>query len=251
ADQFERANGSTYRELEIALPRELTAEQRLELVQDFVRQEAGERHAWSFAIHNPKASIDGGEQPHAHIMMSQRVNDGIERTPEQYFRRYNARYPERGGAKKDSGSLTLTQQKEQLRELRKRWEVKHNEHMRKHGFERGFIDCRTLKEQGIERRPEVHLGFEAAGRLDDAQRHDIMQKRSEPDYSRHLEQARTVGHDIREWLDTPVKQHELVRRLQHDVAREHGFDMRDRVSRQNRTEPERVKSPSRGFSMGF
>ena len=197
ADQFERANGSTYRELEIALPRELTPEQRLELVQDFVRQEAGERHAWSFAIHNPKASIDGGEQPHAHIMMSQRVNDGIDRTPEQYFRRYNARYPERGGAKKDSGSLTLTQQKEQLRELRKRWEVKHNEHMRKHGFERGFIDCRTLKEQGIERRPEVHLGFEAAGRLDDAQRHDIMQKRSEPDYSRHLEQARTVGHDMR------------------------------------------------------
>ncbi len=45
ADQFERANGSTYRELEIALPRELTPEQRLELVQDFVRQEAGERHA--------------------------------------------------------------------------------------------------------------------------------------------------------------------------------------------------------------
>ena len=39
ADQFERANGSTYRELEIALPRELTPEQRLELVQDFVRQE--------------------------------------------------------------------------------------------------------------------------------------------------------------------------------------------------------------------
>lgn len=115
ADQFERANGSTYRELEIALPRELTPEQRLELVQDFVRQEAGERHAWSFAIHNPKASIDGGEQPHAHIMMSQRVNDGIDRTPEQYFRRYNARYPERGGAKKDSGSLTLTQQKEQLK----------------------------------------------------------------------------------------------------------------------------------------
>ncbi|WP_349304551.1 hypothetical protein, partial [Escherichia coli] len=28
-------------------------------------------------------------------------------------------------------------------------------------------DVMTLKEQGIERRPEVHLGFEAAGRLDD------------------------------------------------------------------------------------
>ncbi|MGK3409301.1 hypothetical protein ACSLOF_26445, partial [Escherichia coli] len=42
--------------------------------------------------------------------------------------------PDRGGAKKDSGNLTPTQQKEQLRELRKRWEVKHNEHMRKYGF---------------------------------------------------------------------------------------------------------------------
>ncbi|WP_306342000.1 MobA/MobL family protein, partial [Escherichia coli] len=98
------------RELEIALPRELTAEQRLGLVQDIVRQEAGERHAWSFAIHNPNASIDGGEQPLAHFLLSQRVIDGFERTPELYFRRYNARYPERGGAKKDSGSLTLTQQ---------------------------------------------------------------------------------------------------------------------------------------------
>ncbi|MFL1873560.1 mobilization protein, partial [Escherichia coli] len=76
------------------------------------------------------------------------------------------------------------------------------------------------------------LGFDAAGRLDDAQRHASMQQRSDPDSSRHLEQARPVGHDIREWLDTPVKQHELVRRLQHDVAREHGFDMRDSVSRQ-------------------
>ncbi|PAP02425.1 mobilization protein, partial [Salmonella enterica subsp. enterica serovar Kentucky] len=31
-----------------------------------------------------------GYLPHAHIMMSQRVNDGIERSPVQYFRRFNA-----------------------------------------------------------------------------------------------------------------------------------------------------------------
>ncbi len=42
ADQFERANGSTYREIEIALPRELTPDQRIELVQDLcVRLENG------------------------------------------------------------------------------------------------------------------------------------------------------------------------------------------------------------------
>lgn len=116
ADAFERANGSTYREIEIALPRELNEAQRLALVRDFVKQETGDKHAWSFAIHNPKASIDGGEQPHAHIMMSQRVNDGIERSPEQYFRLYNAKFPVRGGARKDSGhNLTPTEQKQVLK----------------------------------------------------------------------------------------------------------------------------------------
>ena len=42
ADEFERKNGSTYREIEIALPRELTLQQRKELVQTFVEQELGE-----------------------------------------------------------------------------------------------------------------------------------------------------------------------------------------------------------------
>lgn len=100
ADTFERANGCTYREIEIALPRELKPEQRLELVRDFVRQEIGDRHAYQFAIHNPKAAIAGGEQPHAHIMFSERMNDGIDRDPQQYFKRANSKAPERGGAKK-------------------------------------------------------------------------------------------------------------------------------------------------------
>lgn len=35
ADEFERVNGATYREIEIALPRELTPDQRRELVRGF------------------------------------------------------------------------------------------------------------------------------------------------------------------------------------------------------------------------
>lgn len=100
ADTFERANGCTYREIEIALPRELTPAQRLELVRDFIQQEIGDRHAYQFAIHNPKAAIEGGEQPHAHIMFSERLNDGIERDPQPYFKRANTKNPERGGAKR-------------------------------------------------------------------------------------------------------------------------------------------------------
>lgn len=100
ADEFERKNGTAYREIEIALPRELTREQRIELVEDFVQKELGDRHAYQYAIHNPPGAIDGKEQPHAHIMFCERINDGIERDPQQFFKRANSKSPERGGAKR-------------------------------------------------------------------------------------------------------------------------------------------------------
>ena len=102
ADEYERANGATYREIEVALPRELTAEQRRELVEDFIKQEIGENHAYQWAIHTPKAALEKGEQPHAHIMYSERTIDGLDRDPDQYFKRYNGKSPEKGGCKKDS-----------------------------------------------------------------------------------------------------------------------------------------------------
>jgi hypothetical protein len=45
ADRYERANGTAYREIEIALPRELNPEQRRGLVEDFIHQEISARHA--------------------------------------------------------------------------------------------------------------------------------------------------------------------------------------------------------------
>ena len=49
------------------------------------------------AIHRVGAD---GENPHAHLMYSERGNDGIERRAEQWFRRYNGKPPETGGARK-------------------------------------------------------------------------------------------------------------------------------------------------------
>ncbi|MFM4186814.1 MobA/MobL family protein, partial [Klebsiella quasipneumoniae subsp. similipneumoniae] len=86
----------------------------------------------------------------------------------QYFRRYNAKFPARGGARKDSGhNLTPTEQKQALNALRERWERTHTAQKKPYGSEQGIIDSRSLKAQGIDRKPEQHLGFEAAGRLDD------------------------------------------------------------------------------------
>ena len=153
SDRFERANGSTYREIEVALPRELDRTQRLELVRAFVRQEIGHRHAYSFAIHNPRAAIAGGEQPHAHIMFSERRLDGIERGPREYFRRYNAKAPERGGCRKES----YGGDREALVALRARWAGFTNRALEQCGHE-ARVDHRTLKEQGADRVPEKHLG---------------------------------------------------------------------------------------------
>jgi hypothetical protein len=158
ADENERANGSTYRELEIALPRELTPKQRLELVQDFIAQELGENHAYQFAIHTPKAALEKGEQPHAHIMYSERIRDGIERDPEHYFKRYNAKNPDKGGAKKFRRGNGMAEVKAELSEQRERWATLQNAHLEKHGHD-SRVDHRSLKDQGInEREPEKHLG---------------------------------------------------------------------------------------------
>ena len=187
ADAHERANGNAYREFELALPRELTPDQRADLVRSFVAQELGERHAYTFAIHNPIAALDGGEQPHAHVMFSDRKRDGIERDPEQYFRRYNAKVPERGGCQKEQGSTAATQseryaeRKEQLIALRARWAESTNAHLEQHGHS-ARVDHRSLVERGIDRTPEPHFGGRGVREL--VYRGDV---------SRLLEQRRAEG----------------------------------------------------------
>ena len=70
ADEHERANGSLYREIQFALPRELNEPQRRELASGFARRlTEGERSPYTLAIH--RGGPDG-ENPHAHLMISER-----------------------------------------------------------------------------------------------------------------------------------------------------------------------------------
>ena len=158
SDEFERKNGAAYREIEIALPRELSPGQRKDLVDDFVQQELGDKHTYTWAIHTPKASIEGGEQPHAHIMYSERMQDGIERGPDQFFKRYNAKQPERGGCQKSNITKSAEQRKTELVELRERFADLQNVYLEKYDHE-DRVDHRSLADRGIERRPEKHLGW--------------------------------------------------------------------------------------------
>lgn len=174
ADAYERKNGNVYREMEIALPRELGPEQRVALVQEWVTQEIGERHAYQWAIHVPSAA-DGGQQPHVHLMFSDRILDGVRRDPGEYFRRFNQDNPERGGCQKAYSGLTMADRKARLAQLRKSWQDTCNRHLdMAQRPER--IDMRSYAAQGLDRAPERKM--EPGQWRNPAQRHPVLEYRA-------------------------------------------------------------------------
>ena len=165
ADENERANGRLYSEVQFALPQELSADGRREAAADFAEQlTGGERLPYRLAIHRGGAD---GENPHAHLMFSERGHDGIERGAEQWFRRYNAKAPEQGGARKSRAAKAG----DWLDKTRTAWERTANRALEQTGrVER--IDRRSLAElreeayragdlqraAELSREPNVHLG---------------------------------------------------------------------------------------------
>lgn len=83
ADAYERANGTVYRELEFALPMELSEERNLKLAQAFAEALARvDRGATPYTLVLHRSTRDPGLL-HCHLMLSDRVNDGYERSPER------------------------------------------------------------------------------------------------------------------------------------------------------------------------
>ena len=152
ADEFEAVNARLYSEFEIALPRELTTQQQIRLVRDFVQEEIGVRHPYTLAIHESDAS-DGKTNPHVHVMFSTRsLTDGIERPREVFFKKANPKQSVQGGAPKDRQWMA----KERLLDLRESWEAHANVALKRAGLS-AVIDHRSLEAQGIQRKPETKL----------------------------------------------------------------------------------------------
>jgi hypothetical protein len=156
ADKHERANGAVYREHEIALPGEFSLEEQRELVLALTKELAGQR-PFQFAIHVPQSTIDGAANPHLHLMVSDRLPDGIDRVPERMFRRYNRVHPQSGGCRKATGGKNRLQLRDELIETRRRCAEIQNAALAKHGYA-ARVDHRSLKQQGVDRKPERHLG---------------------------------------------------------------------------------------------
>ena len=149
ADLHERANGRLFKRLEFALPTALSADEQQELAVGFAHHVTdGEQLPYTLAIH-----AGDGTNPHCHLLISERTNDGLERSPEQWFRRYNAAEPEQGGARK----TTALRPRAWLMETRAAWAEQANQALAEAGYELR-IDHRSYAEQGIERLPGLHLG---------------------------------------------------------------------------------------------
>ena len=153
ADQYERANGRLFKRVEMALPLALNEEERRELAVGFAHHLTdAERLPYTLALHAGK-----GTNPHAHLLISERGNDGLERDAEQWFKRYNAAAPARGGARKS----TALHPKAWLEETRAAWAAQTNAALERAGHE-VRIDHRSLEAQGSDRLPGLHVGPVAA-----------------------------------------------------------------------------------------
>lgn len=140
ADKNERINGRVYKEIRISLPKELTLEENKKLLDEFLKKEL-EDYYYSARIHEKESSKKGVKNLHAHIMVCPRKIDGIERSAEQFFKKYNSKYPERGGAKKDP----FWNKVDTLLYFRKSWEQTLNKTLREHGIEE--VSCKSLKDR--------------------------------------------------------------------------------------------------------
>ena len=132
AHNYERKNARTAASQVIALPKELSVQQRIELAEALIKQFTDEfNFPYTAAIHNHVGEIGGQDQPHLHIMYCERSVDEHNRTAEQFFSRYNDKDPANGGAQKITPDVR-GKGKTIINEMRVDTEVIINEHLEKY-----------------------------------------------------------------------------------------------------------------------
>src|SRR5882724_11580910 len=89
AERHEGKGRVAFEEWKISLPQELSHRENMAMTRDLVRAIAGDELPITYAFHAPRTLDDRAQQPHLHLLLSSRCNDGLSRTATQYFRRYN------------------------------------------------------------------------------------------------------------------------------------------------------------------
>ena len=130
-----RKDSQLAREVEVAFPKELSLENRIELVREYVKENFVDKGMIAdISIHD---KADGN--PHSHIMLTTRsINTA-------------------GFGKKERE----WNKKEYLEKWRESWAEHSNRYLEREGYE-DRIDHKSYKRQGIEKIPTIHVGVSAS-----------------------------------------------------------------------------------------
>jgi len=132
-------NGQLARDIEIALPRELSLEENVQLVRKYAQDNFVDHGMIAdINIHEEKAS-DGQMNPHAHIMLTMK---SIDRETGEFKNAKNRDW----------------NKKELLEDWRVNWAIAANEAYEAKGMHQRIDNC-SLAAQGIQREPQIHVGF--------------------------------------------------------------------------------------------
>lgn len=128
-EEADRKNARVIDKVLVALPRELDAAERVQLVRDFAAEVTGGRTPWLAAIHD--MGEDAGN-PHAHIIIRDRDHE--------------------------TGKRSIgTSEKGSTDRIREQWERMANQALERAGLE-ARIDRRSLAAQGLDRQAGIHVG---------------------------------------------------------------------------------------------
>ncbi len=151
--------GDGFRKIELALPIELEQKNQEQLVEQFVRYNFKD-YPCTYAIHDSK----DGKNPHVHIMFSERkrVENREEPSRENFFKKSRTRKDGTvsGGYAKDTTITKGAGRKQWLLDLRQDWERGQNIYLERANTP-ARVDCRSLKDQGLDRVPQIHVGAKA------------------------------------------------------------------------------------------
>lgn len=144
AEMADRKNARVIDKVRLALPRELTPEQRMALVQDFARDLTDNKVAWYAAIH---AKGKDAHNPHCHLVIRDRDLET------------GKRILKLSDSPRDRAKAGL--EPKAVDWVREKWETHANRALEQAGHD-VRIDRRTLEAQGIDREPTIHIGPQAA-----------------------------------------------------------------------------------------
>lgn len=169
-EEAERSkNARVAREVIVALPYELTPEERIKVTRQYVYESfVSQGMCADFSIHEPKVKREGqAENPHAHIMLTTRSLDSLGRWEDKKRKDYildrngKKQYdPVKKTYKFKTYSVTDWDRKEKVEQWREQWAKMVNREFQRKGIEER-IDHRSNERQGLMLLPQVHLGVAA------------------------------------------------------------------------------------------